>query len=324
MKINNTISIIIVCFLCFSCRFKPAPIENHRQDSYSKNNNYSSEKYTKKIKNPPIKESGSSQGQEIVIGAGETLYSISQKHNVNLRDLISENNLAAPYNLKTGSKIKIPKQTYYQVKATDTLYSISRQHQMNVNELVALNDLAPPYNITIGQKIKISKEKTAVISVSTGAKSESKSQSQASAPTQAQTKAGLVSEVLSNKTNRFGWPIKGAIISGFGPKKGGLYNDGINIKTTLGAEVKSTESGVVAYVGNELKGYGNLIILKHSGGWISAYGHLGKTSVSRGQKVEKAQTIAFAGASGNVDLPQLYFGLRKGRDAVNPEFYLKK
>jgi murein DD-endopeptidase MepM/ murein hydrolase activator NlpD len=80
----------------------------------------------------------------------------------------------------------------------------------------------------------------------------------------------------------------------------------------------------VAYVGNELKGYGNLLIIKHSGGWITAYAHLSKTAVKRGQKVNKLDTIAEVGSTGNVSSPQLYFGLRKGRDAVNPENYLRK
>ncbi len=79
----------------------------------------------------------------------------------------------------------------------------------------------------------------------------------------------------------------------------------------------------MAYVGNELKGYGNLVIVKHSSGWITAYGHLSKTGVARGQKVSKGQSIAKVGSTGNVDSPQLYFGLRRGREAVNPESYIK-
>ncbi|MFT6077470.1 MAG: murein DD-endopeptidase MepM/ murein hydrolase activator NlpD [Rickettsiales bacterium] len=125
-----------------------------------------------------------------------------------------------------------------------------------------------------------------------------------------------------NKNNRFSWPIRGTIISKFGPKAGGLYNDGINIKAQSGSNIKSTEDGVVAYVGDELRGYGNLIIVKHAGGWISAYGHLSSTKVKRGQNVQKGQIIAKAGSTGNVKSSQLYFGLRKGREAVNPQKHL--
>ena len=102
----------------------------------------------------------------------------------------------------------------------------------------------------------------------------------------------------------------------------GLYNDGINIKASEGQAVGASEDGIVAYVGNELKGYGNLVIIKHSGGWISAYAHLKNSLVARGQKINKGQKIGNVGNSGKVKFPQLYFGLRRGRDAVNPESYL--
>ena len=127
---------------------------------------------------------------------------------------------------------------------------------------------------------------------------------------------------IANKTNRFSWPVRGEVISKFGPKSAGLYNDGINIKAKDGQAVSSSEDGIVAYVGSELKGYGNLVIVKHSGGWISAYAHLKNSVVAIGQKIGKGQKIGNVGNSGKVKFPQLYFGLRKGRDAVNPENYL--
>jgi hypothetical protein len=117
--------------------------------------------------------------------------------------------------------------------------------------------------------------------------------------------------------------VKGTIISKFGPKSAGLFNDGINIKAQQGQAVVASEDGIIAYVGDELKGYGNLVIIKHAGGWISAYAHLKNYGVELGQKIEKGQKIGIIGNTGKVKSPQLYFGLRKGRDAVNPENYLK-
>lgn len=128
---------------------------------------------------------------------------------------------------------------------------------------------------------------------------------------------------IAEKKNFFSWPVRGSVVSRFGPKKGGLYNDGINIKAKEGASVGSAEDGIVAYAGNELKGYGNLVIIKHSQGWITAYAHLKEINVSKGQKILKAQKIGSVGNSGSVNFPQLYFGLRKGREAVNPQNYLK-
>jgi murein DD-endopeptidase MepM/ murein hydrolase activator NlpD len=131
-----------------------------------------------------------------------------------------------------------------------------------------------------------------------------------------------IAENSLEKVNHFIWPIKGEVISQFGPKQGGLYNDGINIKANQGSIIKTSDAGVVAYVGNELKSYGNLIIIKHKNGWISAYAHLSKILVQNGQKIQPETTIGEVGKSGNVKFPQLYFSLRKGRDAVNPENYL--
>ena len=128
---------------------------------------------------------------------------------------------------------------------------------------------------------------------------------------------------IASKNNEFCWPVRGTVISKFGPKSAGLFNDGINIKAQLGQSVVSSEDGIVAYVGDELKGYGNLVIIKHAGGWISAYAHLKNYGVELGQKIEKGQKIGIVGNTGKVKSPQLYFGLRKGRDAVNPENYLK-
>jgi murein DD-endopeptidase MepM/ murein hydrolase activator NlpD len=128
---------------------------------------------------------------------------------------------------------------------------------------------------------------------------------------------------IEEKKNFFSWPVRGSVVSRFGPKKGGLYNDGINIKAKEGASVGSAEDGIVAYAGNELKGYGNLVIIKHSQGWITAYAHLKEINVSKGQKILKAQKIGSVGNTGSANFPQLYFGLRKGREAVNPQSYLK-
>ncbi len=90
-----------------------------------------------------------------------------------------------------------------------------------------------------------------------------------------------ITNIFAKSSSKFSWPLDGQVVSSFGPKKGGLYNDGINIKAANNQIVKASQDGVVAYVGNELKGYGNLIIIKHSGGWITAYAHLLNTNVKR-------------------------------------------
>ncbi|HUI21109.1 MAG TPA: peptidoglycan DD-metalloendopeptidase family protein [Methylocella sp.] len=116
----------------------------------------------------------------------------------------------------------------------------------------------------------------------------------------------------------FRWPARGRIIQAFKP--GG--NDGINIALPEGTSVKAAESGVVAYAGNELKGYGNLILIRHPNGFVSAYANTGDIEVKRGETVKRGQVIAKSGQSGNVATPQLHFELRKGTTPVDPTQYL--
>ncbi len=301
--------------LVFSCAQRPAKVYDRSSKVYTKavglknNRNYSrSSRATSRKK----------YGNEIEIVSGDTLYGISKKYNASVRDLIKENDLSPPYFLREGSRLKIPEARYYVVKEGDTLYGISRKFNMKINEIIKINDLEAPYNIRADQKIKISKTPVRFASNSSSGPSykfRNKKDSSKSNP-------GFIKKTL-DRFNHFSWPIHGDVVSTFGPKSGGLYNDGIKIKAAEGSEVKASESGVVAYVGNELKGYGNLVIVKHSGGWITAYAHLKSSSVKRGQKVKKGEGIGRVGATGNVQYPQLYFGLRKGRDAVNPQNYLK-
>ncbi|GAC1560895.1 MAG: hypothetical protein NVS2B5_24950 [Beijerinckiaceae bacterium] len=116
----------------------------------------------------------------------------------------------------------------------------------------------------------------------------------------------------------FRWPARGRIIQGF--KSGG--NDGINIAVPEGTAVKAAENGVVAYAGSELKGYGNLVLIRHPNGFVSAYANNGEIDVKRGDTVKRGQTIAKSGQSGNVATPQLHFELRKGSTPVDPTGYL--
>ena len=118
------------------------------------------------------------------------------------------------------------------------------------------------------------------------------------------------------------WPVNGTVVSGFGNLGSGRKNDGINIKAALGTAVKAADSGTVAYAGNELKGFGNLILIKHSDGWITAYAHCDRLFVKKGQKVARGEKIATVGSSGSVTTPQLHFEVRAGKKAVNPRAYL--
>jgi murein DD-endopeptidase MepM/ murein hydrolase activator NlpD len=118
------------------------------------------------------------------------------------------------------------------------------------------------------------------------------------------------------------WPVKGKVISEFGAKPNGLKNEGINIAVPEGTGVRAAESGVVAYAGNELKGYGNLVLIRHEGGWVTAYAHAKELFVKRGDTVKRGDVIAKAGQTGSVSSPQLHFEVRKGATAMDPLKFL--
>ena len=121
----------------------------------------------------------------------------------------------------------------------------------------------------------------------------------------------------------FRWPVRGRVIAGFGPKPSGLQNDGINLAVPEGTPVKAAEDGVVAYAGNELKGYGNLVLLRHSDGFVTAYANASEILVKKGDTIKRGQVIAKSGQTGNVTSPQLHFEIRKGATPVDPAQYLK-
>jgi murein DD-endopeptidase MepM/ murein hydrolase activator NlpD len=129
--------------------------------------------------------------------------------------------------------------------------------------------------------------------------------------------------VLPPRSGRtFSWPVRGRVLAGFGPTPDGLHNDGINIAARAGAPVIAAENGVVVYAGSELKGFGNLLLIRHADGWMTAYAHLDKALVKKGQKVTKGQAIGTVGSTGGVSQPQLHFEIRRGTQAVDPAKFL--
>lgn len=304
-KIYKFFTIIILIITSISCSQRPADIVNNYDEFYSKGKN---RRILSSGHKTPDKISKNS-GMEITIRPGDNLHNIAKQYDTTIYEIIRKNNLKPPYILRVGTSILIPLPNYHTVVHGDSIYSISRDYHMNMDKLIRLNKLKKPYAIYRGQKLRIAST-SASVTRSEGEESRQKT-----------SRKRVVQNFKSS--NKFIWPVKGKVISSFGAKKGGLYNDGINIKAVKGSEVRAAESGVVAYVGNELKGYGNLVIIKHSSGWITAYAHLDNFSVTRAQQVKKSEVIGTIGMTGNVDSAQLYFGLRKGRDALNPLKYIK-
>jgi murein DD-endopeptidase MepM/ murein hydrolase activator NlpD len=143
-----------------------------------------------------------------------------------------------------------------------------------------------------------------------------------SAAEQARSEPAAPPPPIQSTGSRFPWPVQGHVLASYGVAADGTHNDGINIAASRGTPIKSVESGIVAYVGNELRGYGNLVLVKHTNGWISAYAHCDDVLVRKGDPVYKGQTIAKVGATGGVSEPQLHFELRQGKRPVDPRGFL--
>jgi len=241
----------------------------------------------------------------------ETVYGISRLYRVPVRSLIDSNKLVPPYGLKIGQKLSIPELREHTVAKGDTVYSISRRYEIDQTELVRLNGIAPPHTIKLRQKLVLPNTRRVAPSPRP-----SGNKLAVAAPASPAPKA--IPKPPPRASSKFLWPVQGKVILGFGPKSNGLHNDGINIKAPRGAPVKAAENGVVAYAGNELRGFGNLLLIKHADGWVTAYAHTEKVLVRRGDKVRRGQTIGRVGSTGNVASPQLHFEVRKGTRAVNP------
>lgn len=261
---------------------------------------------------------------------GDTLYSISKKNDVPMRAIIERNDLKPPYTLSVGQYLYLPRTETYRVRRGDTLYSIATRHHMTVSSLAKINQIQEPYTIKSGQVLKISswgedkpiftaQDKMNAKTVGSPKEDRLSEKKRNTAVKNPSLFKGEANVPKSQSKKKFKWPVSGKVSSDFG--KG---NDGINILGKAGTAVKAADAGTIAYAGNALKGYGNLILVRHKDGWITAYAHNRKLLVKKGDVVKQGQKIAEMGDTGNVKSPQLHFEVRYKAKVVNPNHYLSK
>lgn len=251
------------------------------------------------------------KGGTVTVKPGETLFAISRRTGVELRDIVVANSLEPPYALRAGQRLTIPAARYHVVRPGETGYSISRAYGTDLTTLARLNSLDKPYGVQVGQRLRLPASPT----LTNGDPAPKAVAAAASARPVTPQKPVPEPGAFAGS---FSWPLHGRILSRFGPKQGGLHNDGINIAATPGATVRAASNGVVAYAGDGLKGFGWLILIKHGDGWVTAYAHNEAVLVKRGDTVRAGEPIARAGSTGSVDRPQLHFEIRLGRRAVDP------
>jgi murein DD-endopeptidase MepM/ murein hydrolase activator NlpD len=232
------------------------------------------------------------------VNHGDTLMSIAHRNHVPVAELAKANGLDAKAKLKLGMKITVPGARTAAAPIAAAPVAVAAA-PVAVAAPVAPTKMAaaePPQKARLAQATTTPEE---------------------AAPEQP-VKAADATGALPT----FRWPVRGRVITTYGAKTNGKQNDGINVAVPEGTPVKAAEDGVVAYSGNELKGYGNLILVRHSNGYVTAYAHASELMVKRGETIKRGQIIAKSGQSGEVGSPQLHFEIRKGSSPVDPLQFL--
>jgi len=319
----------------------PAPLtpvtETWREDrrAYGAQPSYAAQPiYVAQASAPPANDYVQDLPGQVTVLPGDTVYAISRRTGASPQSIIALNNLPPPYALSVGQTIRVPAsavppshaaitqpaqaravsaplETAHVVQPGETLYSISRSTGSDLGQIAAANNLRAPYTISVGQTLRIP-----------GASAPA-ARREAFAP-QASDGVADIARTVSYQappprtSNMFDWPVQGAIIGSYGLSVSGKRNDGVNIAAPVGTPVRAAADGEVVYRGSELDGYGNLILIKHEDGFVTAYAHNDAMLVKKGDRVRQGQVIAKVGQTGSASEPQLHFEIRQNLKSVDP------
>ncbi|NOT72128.1 MAG: LysM peptidoglycan-binding domain-containing protein [Hyphomicrobium sp.] len=264
---------------------------------------------------PPSPELLAKYNSTYTVQPGDSVYKIARANRVNFSELQNVNGISDPRKVKPGTVLKVPAGAA-PIAAAETLAQPVAPVAAPVAPRMSQNTNTVPTVINSGKQVAALNDKATDASPEVKAAPAVKADKVAAAAPQAAAQA-----VDSSKLR---WPVSGRVIAGFGGRPDGTHNDGINMSVPLGTDVHAAESGVVAYSGSELKGYGNLVLLRHDNGWVTAYAHNDELLVKRGDKVKRGQVIGKAGKTGTVDQPQVHFELRQGSKPVDPTPFMEK
>lgn len=236
---------------------------------------------------------------------GDSLYAVSRTFKVPVAELQRVNGITDAAKVRPGAVLKVPGNA----GAATTMAAAPPANMSDGPRIPPLPpaQVTPPTRLLNGQATP---EATPAAAKADAATERRQASAALSAPAAAQP--------------RFAWPVRGKMLAEFGKRPDGTHNDGVNIAVPAGTDITAAETGTVAYAGSELKGFGNLILLRHDNGWVTAYAHADQILVKRGDAVKRGQVIAKAGKTGSVDQPQLHFELRQGSKPIDPMPYMEK
>jgi murein DD-endopeptidase MepM/ murein hydrolase activator NlpD len=233
------------------------------------------------------------------IAGGESLYTIARRYEVPTQALVQANNLSSPDKIVVGQKLVIP--------GRPDLVRTPQAVAQPATQVASLSPSAAPAPLTrepgaMQQQAVVQPAQAPVAPVA----------EPVAAPTKVAT--APAAEPIPSGNDKFRWPVSGRVITDFAASRG----TGINIDVPEGSTVKAAENGTVIYVGSGVEGYGNLVLIRHPNGFVSAYAHLGSMTVAKGAPVTRGDSIGTVGMTGSVSKPQLHFELRKGATPVDP------
>lgn len=268
-----------------------------------------------------------------VVQPGDTLSAIGERTQAGMKAIADANGLVPPFSIRAGQKLNIPAGRFHRVTAGETGIAIARAYAVPWSSIVAANKLSEPFALQVGQRLEIpnlartaeqslearaAAFKLDIDDILTGGEP-ALTDSRLATSGAERPKSPLPPQIAvvepGSFSGQFGWPAAGRVIARFGPVGEGQVNEGIEIATGPAAPIRASAEGVVAFVGNNVAGYGGMILIRHGAGWISAYGRAARTTVTRGQSVKRGDIIGVTGAS---EAPQLHFQLRKNRMPIDP------
>ncbi|AYG58985.1 LysM peptidoglycan-binding domain-containing M23 family metallopeptidase [Rhizobium jaguaris] len=282
-----------------------------------------------------------------VVKPGDSLARIAKNTGVSVDALKQANHIQSGGGVRIGQTLKLPHGAVAEAESVrpDPVKTASIEPQKSAVKSVAVPAMEPkqaaaeptakPAAKTAAAAAKVAPTKTAAAEQATKATSKATAPDAAkpqavaaAAPTQSVSDAAAKADVQADAPEETGigkyrWPVRGAVIAGYGSNVNGSRNDGIDISVPEGTPIKAAENGVVIYAGNGLKELGNTVLVRHDDGTVTVYGHADALSVARGQKVQRGQTLATSGMSGDVKQPQLHFEVRKNSAPVNPMTFLE-
>jgi murein DD-endopeptidase MepM/ murein hydrolase activator NlpD len=278
---------------------------------------------------------------------GDTLYNVAHAFGVSESEIARQNDLKAPYRLASGAQLRLPSAlNEIQPAASSSFYlpppapgkempppHLAPAGRVEREVLASARPAAPvssraeaqPQQVQYQWNYGLPPYDEASSARSVGAPRAGAMPQPPAAPAAYATASSFTPPVPAVSAQAgFIWPVEGRIISSFGGSEGGIHNDGIDIAAARGAPVRAARGGTVVYAGRHLRGYGNLVLVRHEDGWVTAYAHMQKILVSKGAQIAQGDAIGTVGSTGSVESEQLHFEIRRGTEALDPMKYLNR